>query len=80
MTCTRCVGTWTAAGLLTCQAIAPRFGQLLTWSLAVGAGNDFLQAGFAALIARELPETHDRCQLDEAPRVVAEAGMPRSAP
>jgi hypothetical protein len=57
VTCTRCAGTWTAAGLLTCQAIAPRFGQLLTWSLAAGAGNDFLQAGFAALIARERPET-----------------------
>jgi hypothetical protein len=56
VTCTRCVGTWTAAGLITCQAIAPRFGQLLTWSLAAGAGNDFLQAGFAALIARELPD------------------------
>ena len=55
VTCTRCAGTWTAAGLLTCQAVAPRFGQLLTWSLAAGAGNDFLQAAFAALIARELP-------------------------
>ena len=44
-----------AAGILTCQAVAPRFGQLLTWSLAAGAGNDFLQAAFAALIARELP-------------------------
>ena len=55
VTCTRCVGTWTAAGLLTCQAIAPRFGRLLTWSLAAGAGNDFLQASFAALIAREFP-------------------------
>ncbi|HEU5490421.1 MAG TPA: DUF1360 domain-containing protein [Gaiellaceae bacterium] len=62
VTCTRCIGTWTAAGLLTCQAIAPRFGRLLTWSLAAGAGNDFLQAGFAALIARELPDARDRTQ------------------
>jgi hypothetical protein len=60
VTCTRCAGTWTAAGLLTCQAIAPRFGHLLTWSLAAGAGNDFLQAGFAALIAREVPESRDQ--------------------
>jgi hypothetical protein len=56
VTCTRCAGTWTAVGLLTCQAVAPRFGQLLTWSLAAGAGNDFLQAAFAALITREVPE------------------------
>ena len=48
VTCTRCAGTWTAAGLLTCQAVAPRFGQLLTWSLAAGAGNDFLQAAFCS--------------------------------
>lgn len=57
VTCTRCAGTWTAAALLACQAVAPRFGELLTCSLAAGAGNDFLQAGFAALCARELPRS-----------------------
>lgn len=49
VTCTRCVGTWIAAGLTTTQVIAPRFGRLLTWSLASAAANDFLQASFAAL-------------------------------
>jgi hypothetical protein len=49
VTCTRCVGTWIAAGLTTTQVIAPRFGRLLTWSLAAAGTNDFLQAGFAAL-------------------------------
>jgi hypothetical protein len=29
--------------------IAPRFGRLLTWTLAAAGMNDFLQAGFAAL-------------------------------
>jgi hypothetical protein len=53
VTCTRCAGTWTAAGLLASQAVAPRFGRVLTWSLAAGAGNDFLQAAFAALCARD---------------------------
>jgi hypothetical protein len=51
VTCTRCVGTWAAAGLLASQVVAPRFGRLLTWSLAAGAANDFLQAGFAAMRA-----------------------------
>jgi hypothetical protein len=55
VTCTRCAGTWAAAGLLASQSIAPRFGRLLTWSLAAGAANDFLQAGFAAMRARDLP-------------------------
>jgi Protein of unknown function (DUF1360) len=49
VTCTRCIGTWIAAGLTTTQVIAPRFGRLLTWSLAAAGTNDFLQAGFAAL-------------------------------
>ena len=52
VTCTRCVGTWSAAGLVLSQTAAPRFGRLLTWTLAAGAANDFLQAGFAALCAR----------------------------
>jgi uncharacterized protein DUF1360 len=49
VTCSRCIGTWAAAGLTTTQVIAPRFGRLLTWTLAAAGMNDFLQAGFAAL-------------------------------
>jgi Protein of unknown function (DUF1360) len=49
VTCTRCVGTWAAAGLAATQMLAPRFGRLLTWSLGAAAANDFLQAGFTAL-------------------------------
>jgi hypothetical protein len=49
VTCSRCVGTWAAAGLAATQILAPRFGRLLTWSLAAAGTNDFLQAGFAAL-------------------------------
>jgi hypothetical protein len=52
VTCTRCIGTWTAAGLTAAQILAPRTGRLLTWSLAAAAVNDFLQAGFAALTAK----------------------------
>jgi len=49
VTCSRCVGTWAAAGLAVTQILAPRFGRLLTWSLAAAGANDFLQAGFTAL-------------------------------
>ena len=52
VTCSRCVGTWAAAGLTTTQLVAPRFGRLLTWSLAAAGVNDFLQAGFAALASK----------------------------
>ncbi len=49
VTCSRCIGTWVAASLTCTQILAPRFGRLLTWSLAAAGANDFLQAGFATL-------------------------------
>jgi Protein of unknown function (DUF1360) len=52
VTCTRCAGTWVAAGLGATQIVAPRFGRLLTWTLGAAALNDFLQAGFAALTSK----------------------------
>jgi hypothetical protein len=52
VTCSRCVGTWVAAGLTSTQVVAPRFGRLLAWSLAAAGANDFLQAGFVALVRK----------------------------
>ena len=52
VTCTRCIGTWAAAGLAATQIIAPRFGRLVTLSLGAAAVNDFLQAGFSSLSAQ----------------------------
>jgi uncharacterized protein DUF1360 len=49
VTCSRCIGTWVAGGLTATQMVAPRFGRVLTWSLAAAGTNDFLQAAFAAL-------------------------------
>ena len=41
-----------AAGLACTQILAPRFGRLLTWTLAAGGLNDWLQAGFAVVTAK----------------------------
>jgi Protein of unknown function (DUF1360) len=49
VTCSRCVGTWAAATLATTQIVTPRFGRLLTWSLAAAGANDYLQAAFVKL-------------------------------
>lgn len=51
-TCSRCIGAWTSMGLTATQMLAPRFGRLVTWSLAAAGANDFLQASFAALTAK----------------------------
>jgi hypothetical protein len=58
VTCSRCGGTWAAAALAVSQTLSPRFGRLLTWSLAAAGVNDWLQAGFATLTqkANELEE------------------------
>jgi hypothetical protein len=52
VTCSRCIGTWVAGGLTAAQIVAPRFGRVLTWSLAAAGANDYLQAGFAALTGK----------------------------
>jgi len=52
VTCSRCIGTWVAAGLAGTQIIAPEFGRLLAWTLATAGANDWLQAGFAALTSK----------------------------
>ena len=59
VTCSRCIGTWAAAGLATTQVLTPRFGRLLTWALGAAGINDFLQAGFAAL-TEKANELEDR--------------------
>jgi hypothetical protein len=52
VSCSRCGGTWAAAGLAVSQILAPRSGRLLTWSLAAAGVNDWLQAGFTALTSK----------------------------
>ena len=42
VTCSRCVGTWVAAASRGApQILTPRFGRLLTWTLAAGARERF---------------------------------------
>jgi len=49
VTCTRCVGAWSALGLVGLRTFAPDAGRTVTGVLATSALNDFLQAGFRAL-------------------------------
>jgi hypothetical protein len=47
--CTRCVGAWSALGLVGLRVASPRAGRTVTAVLATSAVNDFVQAGFKAL-------------------------------
>jgi hypothetical protein len=46
LNCTRCMGAWSALGLVALRLHSPPAGRMLTTVLAASAGNDFLQAGF----------------------------------
>ena len=51
VTCTRCVGAWSALGVVGLRLAAPDSGRIVTNVLAASAGNDWLQAGFKLLTA-----------------------------
>jgi hypothetical protein len=52
LTCTRCVGAWSALGVVGLRLAAPDSGRIVTNVLAASAGNDWLQAGFKLLAAQ----------------------------
>jgi len=51
VTCTRCVGAWSALGVVGLRVVEPRTGRILANVLAASAANDWLQAGFKLLTA-----------------------------
>jgi Protein of unknown function (DUF1360) len=46
VTCTRCVGAWSALGVVGLRLASPQAGRVVTNVLAASAANDWLQAGF----------------------------------
>jgi hypothetical protein len=49
LTCTRCVGAWSALGIVGLRALDPPAGRFVTNVLAASAMNDWLQASFKLL-------------------------------
>ncbi len=52
LTCTRCVGTWSALGLVTLRTASPSAGRAAANVLALGGFNDLMQSGFRLLAER----------------------------
>ena len=52
VTCTRCVGAWSALGVVGLRLAYPDAGKNVANVLAVSGANDWLQAGFKALCSR----------------------------
>jgi hypothetical protein len=51
LSCTRCVGAWSALGLVGLRLLRPREAQVVLPTLALAAANDWLQTGFTTLCA-----------------------------
>jgi hypothetical protein len=49
VTCTRCVGTWSALAIVGLRVANPEAGRTVSAVLAASAANDWLQAGFKLL-------------------------------
>jgi hypothetical protein len=52
VTCTRCVGAWSALGVVGLRVASPATGRTVANVLAASAANDFLHAGFRWLCSR----------------------------
>lgn len=52
LSCTRCLGSWSALGLVSLRLLRPREAQVVVPVLATSALNDWLQSGFTALCAQ----------------------------
>jgi hypothetical protein len=51
LSCTRCVGQWSALGLVGMRLLRPREAQVVVPVLALAAANDWLQTAFTTLCA-----------------------------
>ncbi len=52
VTCTRCVGAWSALGVVGLRVASPAAGRTVAHVLAASAANDWMQAGFGWLCNR----------------------------
>jgi hypothetical protein len=51
LSCTRCVGSWSALGLVGIRLLRPREASVVVPMLALAGANDWLQTGFTTLCA-----------------------------
>jgi hypothetical protein len=77
LNCTRCMGAWTALGIVALRLHSPPAGRVLTTVLAASAGNDFLQAGFTVVCGRANAVKGDAASA--TPRGTPPVSAPRAA-
>jgi hypothetical protein len=73
LNCTRCVGAWSALGLVALRVHSPGAGRAVTTVLAVSAGNDVLHSAFSLLCAKANAAHEDEERLGEELRELRNA-------
>jgi uncharacterized protein DUF1360 len=67
LTCTRCVGTWSALGLVALRVTRPREARVVSAVLGASAVNDVAQAGFTWVCAKSnAAQTSSQAEASEA--------------
>jgi Protein of unknown function (DUF1360) len=81
LTCTRCVGTWSALGLVALRVTRPREARVVSAVLGASAVNDFAQAGFNWVCAKSnAAQARSAEAADEAAEAEAWVARRRSGP
>jgi len=73
LNCTRCMGAWSALGLVALRVHSPGAGRLVTTVLAASAGNDVMHTAFSLLCARANAAQAQGERLDDERREVRAA-------
>jgi hypothetical protein len=73
LTCTRCVGTWSALGLVALRVSRPREARVVNAVLGASAVNDWAQAGFNWVCAKSNAAQTRASEAEDGARRVIEA-------
>jgi uncharacterized protein DUF1360 len=79
LTCTRCVGTWSALGLVALRVTRPREARVVSTVLGASAVNDFAQAGFNWVCAKSNAARSGASEAELRAERAAEEASPRFA-
>jgi hypothetical protein len=73
LNCSRCMGAWSALGLVALRMHSPTAGRAVTTVLAASAGNDVLHSAFSLLCAKANTEQEREERLGEELREIRAA-------
>src|SRR4051794_5538518 len=74
LTCTRCVGTWSALGLVALRVTRPREARVVSAVLGASAVNDWAQTGFSWICAKSNAAQAGASEAEVRAQRVGEAG------